>query len=40
MAFQRRQMGYASAVSVSMMVVLVALTLFQFWISRRWVNDE
>jgi multiple sugar transport system permease protein len=40
MAFQRRQMGYASAISVTMMIVLVAMTLFQFWISRRWVHYE
>ncbi len=40
MAFKRYEMGYASAVALSLLVVLVALTLFQLWISRKWVHYE
>jgi len=40
MAFKRYEMGYASAVALSLLVVLVALTLFQFWSGRRWVHYE
>jgi multiple sugar transport system permease protein len=35
-AFQGFQLGYASAVAVTLMVVLVALTAIQFAVSRRW----
>ena len=35
-AFQGFQLGYASAVAVTLMVVLVALTALQFAASRRW----
>lgn len=35
-AFQGFQLGYASAVGLSLMLVLVILTFFQFRFSRRW----
>ena len=40
LAFRGFQMGYASAASVLLLIVLVALTLFQFWAGRRWVHYE
>jgi len=40
MAFKRYEMGYASAVALSLLIVLVGLTLFQLWGSRRWVHYE
>jgi len=33
-------MGYASTVALSLLVVLVALTLLQFWGGRKWVHYE
>ena len=38
--FRRFEMGYASAVSITLFLVLIMLTLFQFWMSRRWVHYE
>ena len=38
--FRRFEMGYASAVSITLFFVLIMLTLFQFWMSRRWVHYE
>ena len=40
MAFKRYEMGYASTVALSLLVVLVALTLLQFWGGRKWVHYE
>ena len=40
MAFKRYEMGYASAVALSLLVVLIALTLLQFWGGRKWVHYE
>jgi len=40
MAFKRYEMGYASAVALSLFVILVGLTLFQIWASRKWVHYE
>ncbi|GAB4560750.1 MAG: sugar ABC transporter permease [Anaerolineae bacterium] len=40
MAFKRYEMGYASAVALSLLLVLVAFTLFQIRMSRRWVHYE
>jgi multiple sugar transport system permease protein len=39
-AFKRYEMGYASTVALSLLVVLVVLTLAQFWGGRRWVHYE
>lgn len=38
--FKRFEMGYAATVSLTLFVVLLLLTLFQFVISRRWVHYE
>jgi multiple sugar transport system permease protein len=38
--FQRFDMGYASAISVSLLFVIVILTALQFWIRRLWVQDD
>ena len=39
-AFKRYEMGYASTVALSLMIVLIALTLLQFYGGRRWVHYE
>lgn len=36
-AFKYYQMGYASALAWLFMVIILAFTLFQFWLQRRWV---
>jgi multiple sugar transport system permease protein len=33
-------MGYASAVALSLLIVLVSLTLLQIWGGRKWVHYE
>ncbi len=38
--FKRFEMGYASAVSLSLLVILVTLTLTQFWLGRKWVHYD
>jgi len=38
--FKRFDMGYAATVSLSLLVILVALTLLQFWLSRKWVHYD
>jgi multiple sugar transport system permease protein len=38
--FRRFEMGYASAVSMTLFLVLIVLTLIQFFFSRRWVHYE
>jgi len=38
--FKRFEMGYAAAVSLTLFIVLLLLTLFQFGMSRRWVHYE
>ena len=40
MAFKRYEMGYASAVSMSLLIILLVLTLLQFLGSRKWVNYD
>lgn len=40
LAFQRFDMGYASAVSMTLFVIIMILTLIQFSFSRRWVHYE
>ncbi|HZS94420.1 MAG TPA: sugar ABC transporter permease [Chloroflexota bacterium] len=39
-AFQYFQMGYASAIAWLLFLVIVAMTIFQFWLSKRWVYYE
>lgn len=39
-AFRGFEMGYASAVSFTLFVILIVLTLFQFWGARKWVHYE
>jgi len=38
--FKRFEMGYAAAVSLTLFAILIALTLFQFRMSRRWVHYD
>ncbi len=38
--FRGFEMGYASAVSFTLFLILIALTLFQFWGARKWVHYE
>jgi multiple sugar transport system permease protein len=39
-AFQNFQMGYASALSIILFIVILALTLLVMWSSRHWVYYE
>jgi multiple sugar transport system permease protein len=39
-AFQRFDMGYAAAVSMTLFVVILVLTMLQFFIGQRWVHYE
>lgn len=39
-AFQNFRMGYASALAWILFVIIMAFTLFQVWLSRRWVYYE
>jgi multiple sugar transport system permease protein len=39
-AFQNFDLGYASTIAMTLFVVILTLTLFQFWLSRRWVHYE
>ena len=39
-AFARLEMGYASMVGISLLLILLTLTLLQFWLGRRWVHYE
>lgn len=39
-AFQNFRMGYASAVALSLFVVILGLTLLQFRVSRSWVHTD
>lgn len=36
-AFKNLELGYGSAITVLLFVVILALTAFQFWLSKRWV---
>jgi multiple sugar transport system permease protein len=38
--FKRFEMGYAAAVSLTLFLVLIAITLIQFRVSQRWVHYE
>jgi ABC-type sugar transport systems, permease components len=37
-AFQGFRMGYASAVSITLFIIILLLTLFQFRLSKKWVS--
>jgi multiple sugar transport system permease protein len=39
-AFQYFRMGYASALAWILFVIVLALTLLQLWLSKRWVHYE
>ena len=39
-AFQLFQMGYASAVSITLFIIIMILTLIQFRVSQSWVHYE
>jgi len=39
-AFRRFEMGYASAVSLSLFALVVGVTLLQFWGARKWVHYD
>jgi multiple sugar transport system permease protein len=39
-AFQSFDLGYASAIALTLMVLLVGLTTIQFAVSRRWLHNE
>ena len=39
-AFQKFDMGYASAISMTLFVIILILTIIQFALSRRWVHYE
>ncbi len=38
--FDNFHMGYASALAYVLFVIIVSLTLFQFWFQKRWVHYE
>jgi len=40
LGFKRFDMGYASVVSITLLVVLLVMTLFQFWGAKRWVHYD
>ena len=40
LGFKRFDMGYASLISITLLIVLLVLTLFQFRGSRKWVHYE
>jgi multiple sugar transport system permease protein len=39
-AFQHFQMGYASAIAITLFVIIMLLTLTQFRLGQRWVHYE
>lgn len=39
-AFQSFDLGYASTISITLMLILIILTLIQFRVSRRWTHYE
>jgi multiple sugar transport system permease protein len=39
-AFQYFKMGYASAMAWILFVIVLALTLVQLWLSKRWVHYD
>jgi multiple sugar transport system permease protein len=39
-AFQNFDLGYASTIAMTLFMVILTLTLLQFWFGRRWVHYE
>ncbi|PSL05147.1 carbohydrate ABC transporter membrane protein 1 (CUT1 family) [Haloactinopolyspora alba] len=39
-AFQSFQVGYASAIALVVFVVIMTVTVVQFWLSKRWVHEQ
>ncbi len=39
-AFQFFDMGYASAVSLTLFIIILGLTICQFWLGKRWVHYQ
>ncbi len=39
-AFQKFQMGYASASAMVLFVIILIITAFQMWASKKWVNYD
>lgn len=39
-AFQHHEMGYASTLSLSLFMIILCITIFQFTISHKWVNYD
>ena len=39
-AFQNLEFGYGSAIAVILFIVIMLLTLLQFWMSQRWVHYQ
>jgi multiple sugar transport system permease protein len=40
MGFKGFEMGYASTISITLLIFLLLITLFQFWFAKKWVNYE
>jgi multiple sugar transport system permease protein len=38
--FKAYEMGYAATISMTFLIILLLITLFQFWFSNKWVNYE
>ncbi len=38
--FKAFDMGYAATISMTLLIILLVITLIQFWISNRWVHYE
>jgi multiple sugar transport system permease protein len=38
--FKGFEMGYAATISITLLFILLMVTLFQFWFSKKWVNYE
>ena len=39
-AFTERRFGYASVLAWLLFLIIMGLTLVQFWLARRWVHYE
>jgi multiple sugar transport system permease protein len=39
-AFREFDMGYACAIALVVVLIIMAVTLLQLWLSRKWVNYE
>ncbi len=38
--FKAYEMGYAATISMTFLIILLLITLFQFWFANKWVNYE